>query len=87
MTKEAKLLAEFEKERQDALKEMEQQQFEQAQKDLDEMYKQAKKEAREWEKEKADAERQAHLRGEYTEADYQRDLALYQEALKRQKQR
>lgn len=98
MTEEEKLLAELEKEREEALKQMQEEMLEQAQKDfepeqkqaekdLNEIYKQARKEQRIWQKEKADAERQAHLRGEYTEADYQKDLAFYLEVLNSQKQR
>ena len=37
--------------------------------------------------EKAEAERKAHQRGEYTEADYQKDLALLNAVLARQKQK
>ena len=54
---------------------------------LEEELKQVEKEWLMYQIEKADAERQAHLRGEYTESDYQKDLALYLEVIKRQKQR
>ena len=98
MTKEDKILIEYEKEQDEILKQMQEEMLEQAEKDfeherkqaekdLEPMYKQAKKEWRMWQKEKADAERQAHLRGEYTEADYQKDLALYLDALQKSKQR
>lgn len=87
MTEEEKLLAEFDKEQEKALKQMQDEMLKEVEKDLEPMYRQARKEWRQWKKEQADAERQAHLRGEYTEADYQRDLALYLEAVKNQKQR